>query len=121
MIAAHDWQSLKTGEVDLVAQIARYHRKAMPEPGHASFHALGRAGQEEVMLLGGILRVADALDRTHTGRIAKIAGAAVSDEALTIRVVPHGDWDAEREMFALKRNLLERVAERPVIVKAAEA
>jgi exopolyphosphatase/guanosine-5'-triphosphate,3'-diphosphate pyrophosphatase len=121
MIAAHDWKTLQPGEVDLVAQIARYHRKAMPEPGHAAFHALSRAGQKEVMVLGGILRVADALDRTHTGRIEKIVAATVTEDTLTLRVQPLGNWEAERDMFALKRNMLELAAERAVKVEAAKA
>jgi exopolyphosphatase/guanosine-5'-triphosphate,3'-diphosphate pyrophosphatase len=121
MIAEYNWRALATEEVEIVAQVARYHRKAIPEKGHAAFHALSRTAQEKVMILGGILRVADAFDRTHTGRIEKIVSAAVTDDTLLIRVRPNGNWEAERAMFELKRTMLELAAERTVKCEAVKA
>jgi exopolyphosphatase/guanosine-5'-triphosphate,3'-diphosphate pyrophosphatase len=121
MIAEHRWQALATGEVEIVAQVARYHRKAIPGPEHGAFHALPKAAQKKVMTLGGILRVADAFDRTHTGRIEKIVSAAITDDMLVIRVQPNGNWVAERGMFELKRNMLELAAERTVKCEAGKA
>ena len=118
LILEHPWKSLSPSEAALVAQVARYHRKAIPQPGHASFYALSRPAQKQVMVLGGILRVADAFDRTHTGRVEKIASVAVTDDALLIRVRPNGNWEAERTMFESKRNMLELAAEREVRCEA---
>jgi exopolyphosphatase/guanosine-5'-triphosphate,3'-diphosphate pyrophosphatase len=119
MIAEYDWRALATGEVEIIAQVARYHRKAIPEKEHAAFHALSKAAQKKVMILGGILRVADAFDRTHTGRVEKIVSAAVTDDTLLIRIQVDGNWEAERTMFELKRNMLELAAERTVKCEAA--
>jgi exopolyphosphatase / guanosine-5'-triphosphate,3'-diphosphate pyrophosphatase len=113
LIHEHGWKALEAEEVALVAQIARYHRKTVPRPEHEAFHALSREGQRLVMILGGILRVADALDRTHSGRIEK-AGAAVTAGALEIRVEPRGKWEAERAMFKAKSDMLELAAGRAV-------
>ncbi len=118
LIAEYDWRALAAGEVEIVAQIARYHRKAIPEKAHAAFRTLSRAAQEKVMVLGGILRVADAFDRTHTGRVEKIVSASVSNDTLLIRIRPNGNWEAERSMFELKRNMLELAAERTVKCEA---
>ena len=41
MIREHSWQSFTRSEVELIAQIARYHRKSMPELSHDAFRALG--------------------------------------------------------------------------------
>jgi len=106
MIREHDWKNLTPEETAVVAQIARYHRKSPPQATHADFHALSEPEQKLVMLLGGILRVADALDRTHSGRIKRVA-ASVEDKALVIRVRPDGMWDAERAMFDTKRDMLQ--------------
>jgi exopolyphosphatase/guanosine-5'-triphosphate,3'-diphosphate pyrophosphatase len=113
LIHEHGWKALEAGEVGLVAQIARYHRKTAPRPEHEAFQALDREGQRLVMILGGILRVADALDRTHSGRIEK-AGAAATAAALEIQVVARGKWEAERAMFKTKCDMLELAAGRAV-------
>jgi len=117
LIEEHRWKALKREDVALVALTARYHRKTVPRPEHEPFHALPAPGQKLVMILGGILRLADALDRTHSGRIEKIT-VALTKEALTVRVEPKGKWDAERSMFETKRDMLEQVAERAVRCEA---
>jgi exopolyphosphatase/guanosine-5'-triphosphate,3'-diphosphate pyrophosphatase len=113
LIREQAWKNLSPGEVAEVALIARYHRKAPPQPEHEEFHALPAPARKLVMVLGGILRIADALDRTHTARIERVAAEA-TDELITVRVKPRGTWDAERAMFEMKRDLLQLAAERPV-------
>ena len=114
LIQKHGWENLNEDEVALVAQIARYHRKSPPEPDHEDFQALKPAAKKSVMILGGILRIADALDRTHSGRIVRADAAATKDK-ITVRVETEGLWEAERAMFTAKRDMLQMVAERPVV------
>jgi exopolyphosphatase/guanosine-5'-triphosphate,3'-diphosphate pyrophosphatase len=111
LIRDYSWRSLPLVEVEIVAQTARYHRKSLPRPEHQAYQNLSPAEQKLVMALGGILRIADALDRTHTSRIKKITGD-VNKEALTIRVKAKGNWDEERAMFEIKRDMLELAAQR---------
>lgn len=113
LIVQQAWNKLSSSEVKIVASVARYHRKSLPRPEHAEFHALPIEAKRMVMILGGILRVADALDRTHTGKITRLT-AAVTSETLLVRVEPQGAWNAERTMFEAKRDLLELAAGRPV-------
>jgi exopolyphosphatase/pppGpp-phosphohydrolase len=119
LIREHGWKSLALHEVSLVAQVARYHRKSLPRPEHDAYQALAPAQQKLVLVLGGILRVADALDRTHTGRIKKLS-AEVTAEKVIVRVQPQGNWEAERAMFEAKRDMLELAAERPVKCEAVK-
>ncbi|MBL9139630.1 MAG: HD domain-containing protein [Verrucomicrobiales bacterium] len=65
LIRKQRWKHLTPSEVDLVAQIARYHRRALPSSEHTDFHALDRHRQEVVRCLAAILRLADAFDRSH--------------------------------------------------------
>ena len=113
LIRDHAWRSLDRDEIALVAQIARYPRKSMPQPDHEDFHALPADTQKQVMILGGILRVADALDRTHTQKIARLE-VDVTDKEILVRVQPRGSWDAELDMFETKRDMLELAAARGV-------
>ena len=113
LIQDYAWKNLTPEEVPLVAQIARYHRKAPPQPDHAEFHALKTAAQKSVMILGGILRIADALDRTHTGKIARLEASA-TPEAILVRVQAAGTWDAERSTVEVKCDMLQMAAQRPI-------
>ena len=117
MIWEHAWKNLPPAEVKIVAQVARYHRKALPQPHHEYFHVLPDRAQRQVMILGGILRLADALDRTHTQKITRVTATDVPD-ALLVRVQPRGPWDAERAMFDTKRDMLQSASGRAVRVAA---
>jgi exopolyphosphatase/guanosine-5'-triphosphate,3'-diphosphate pyrophosphatase len=117
LIREHGWKTLTGDEAALVAQVARYHRKSPPEADHEEFQALKPAAQKSVMILGGILRIADALDRTHSGKISH-AEAAAGKDALTVRVKTSGSWNAERVMFEMKSDMLQQAAKRPVVCEA---
>ncbi|MFC6618501.1 hypothetical protein [Deinococcus radiophilus] len=54
-------------EVELVAQIARYHRRSLPKDSHPEFVVLSGADQRLVSQMAAILRVADGLDRSYGG------------------------------------------------------
>ena len=119
LIREHGWKTLTADEIELAAQVARYHRKAPPEPDHAEFHALNPAGQKFVMILGGILRIADALDRTHSGKISRLEAAA-GKAGILVRVRTDGPWNAERVMFEMKSDMLQTAAKRPVVCEAMD-
>jgi hypothetical protein len=70
------------------------------------------------MILGGILRLADALDRTHTARIIGIGRVEIAKDAITVHVKPNGIWNAERATFEAKADMLQLAAKRPVQVEA---
>ncbi len=52
-------------QIEIVAMIARYHRRADPSTDHPEFAALGEPDRALVRRLAAILRVADGLDRSH--------------------------------------------------------
>jgi exopolyphosphatase/guanosine-5'-triphosphate,3'-diphosphate pyrophosphatase len=117
LIREYTWKNLKPDEVMLVAQVARYHRKSPPQPDHEEFHDLKPGARKTVMILGGILRLGDALDRTHTGKIRALE-VEVSKDEITVRVHPTGTWNAERAMFEVKADMLQMAAQRPVVCEA---
>jgi exopolyphosphatase/guanosine-5'-triphosphate,3'-diphosphate pyrophosphatase len=59
-------------EIELVAQVARYHRKSAPSAKHAEFASLSPADQHLVRVLAGLLRLGIALDRGHRGMVRGI-------------------------------------------------
>ena len=53
----------------VIANVARYHRGSPPRERHPEFAVLNMADRETVCRLGAIVRVADALDRSHDSRV----------------------------------------------------
>jgi len=117
LIREHKWKHLLPDEMEIVAQVARYHRKAPPQPDHEEFQSLKAPAQKTVMILGGILRLGDALDRTHTARIAGIGKVEVGKDAIAVHVKPDGVWNAERATFEAKADMLQFAAKRQVYVE----
>src|SRR5689334_646361 len=53
-------------EVELIANLVRYHRKAFPKKRHENLAYLDRNDRRLIARLSGILRIAEGLDRTHS-------------------------------------------------------
>jgi exopolyphosphatase/guanosine-5'-triphosphate,3'-diphosphate pyrophosphatase len=106
-------------EIELIAQIARYHRKSAPKASHPEFAALEPSEQHLVRVLAAILRIAIGLDRSHDRRVQQ-----VSVERRRGRVVVHVGADAGRdiglELYAAneRSSLLAEVLGAPVDVRA---
>jgi exopolyphosphatase/guanosine-5'-triphosphate,3'-diphosphate pyrophosphatase len=60
-------------EKEIIANVARYHRKSHPKLKHEGFRPLSPEDQKLVSKLAAILRIADGLDRTHSGKITDVA------------------------------------------------
>src|SRR3954451_16050760 len=102
-------------EIEIIAQVARYHRKSAPKTSHAEFARLDADDQRTVRVLAGLLRVAIGLDRSHDGRVVSVT-ARVRDDALVIEAVgrPGADLSLEAYSARERRALLEDVLGRRV-------
>ncbi|MEQ8845363.1 MAG: Ppx/GppA phosphatase family protein [Phycisphaerales bacterium] len=73
IIANGELDGFTPRERDLIAHIARYHRRSHPKASHEAYQALDAHDRKIVRRLAGILRVADGLDRTHTQVVERVA------------------------------------------------
>lgn len=89
---------LSTSERELVALLARYHRRYNPEPNHPHFSDLTREERMIVFKLAALLRVADALDRSHAQRIKNIV---LRREGSRLTIVTPGIEDTTIEQIAI--------------------
>jgi exopolyphosphatase/guanosine-5'-triphosphate,3'-diphosphate pyrophosphatase len=80
---------LSDREIEIVAQIARYHRKSVPKESHPQFAALTTSDQYVVRSMAAILRVAIGLDRTQDGRVKSVS-VTTDDEQITVAVRSRG-------------------------------
>jgi exopolyphosphatase/guanosine-5'-triphosphate,3'-diphosphate pyrophosphatase len=99
-------------ERELIANVARYHRKSLPKKKHDQFMRLSAEDRRTVSMLGGILRLADGLDRSRTGMV-QLLEPLLSPSELLLRLQGSGDLSVEifggstksdlfREAFDLK-------------------
>lgn len=72
MIRHADLQGLSAREIELVALIARFHRKRGPSASHRALRQLAPDDSAVVRRLAGILRVADGLDRSHSQHVTGV-------------------------------------------------
>ncbi|MFZ4434736.1 MAG: exopolyphosphatase, partial [Microthrixaceae bacterium] len=86
-------------EIELIAQVARYHRRSVPSVDkHLEFASLTEADQTVVRSLAGILRIAIGMDRNHDGGVERLE---VDDrgDVVCIGVVGRDDADLALETF----------------------
>src|SRR5581483_6740540 len=72
LIQHSDIMGLTPDERAVVANVARYHRKSPPDPAHPNFRDLDKDARGKVRSLAAILRIADALDREHLGKVKSV-------------------------------------------------
>ena len=113
---------LTDAEIEVIAQIARYHRKSAPKPSHPEFSALPPADQDLVRALAAMLRVAIGLDRSHQARVRGIrTELGPKKVVLHVESADHADTSLELHAANARKELLESVLGRPVDVVAAAA
>jgi exopolyphosphatase/guanosine-5'-triphosphate,3'-diphosphate pyrophosphatase len=101
-------------EIEMVALVARSHRKQVPKPSDPDLRVLSAPQRRRVRSLGALLRLADALDRTQFGVVKRIA---VSHQSGRLVIdVDTGGHNADLELWAAQRRVdpLARLLDRPV-------
>ena len=99
-----------------IACIARYHRRALPSTSHEEFAALSRSARKRVSALAALLRIGDALDYSHDGRVLRLAADPEHCDnkiwTICLWTRPLADLDAELEHAYDKADLFEKVFKR---------
>lgn len=121
----HSWYLLGNSEIpgiapaeqQILAVVARYHRRATPRLAHPEFAALAPASRVRVSKLAALLRVADALDRSHRNKVHALRvelkedkvelHADEADDLTLERFGLRKKADLFRELFGLRVTLAE--------------
>lgn len=101
-------------ELDIVANVARYHRGAEPKPTHSNLTGLTEADIGVVRGLASVLRLAGGLDRTRTQSVQEVR-VTIEGTRAHFRVFSTEDpsasvWEAERraDLFESEFGIMER-------------
>ncbi|CAL1124905.1 unnamed protein product [Cladocopium goreaui] len=95
-------------ELEMVANLARYHRGARPKKKHANFNQLNASDRRRVEQLASILRVAGGLDRSHSQLVDAVE---IVPRKRHIELLVHCDQYPEVDIWGARRRapLFERV------------
>ncbi len=127
----------KAENLKRAAIVARFHCGALPVRNRADLRLLLTEEQKAIIRLAAVLRLANALDSAHDGRVRRVkvenipgqakqrtngflrkAPGLAKNEALVIAAEGYAEGSPTAQAVAAERYLLETVLRRPVIVKA---
>ena len=96
-------------DLDVVANIARYHRKGHPSQKHLGFSQLSPANQDVVRKMSSILRIADAFDYKHDQKITALTCGMNKSKAITVTASGTANIEDEIAWASDKGELFEEV------------
>ncbi|MBN1142592.1 MAG: Ppx/GppA family phosphatase [Deltaproteobacteria bacterium] len=105
-------------EREIIANLARYHRKTLPRKKHQDYSRLSAEDQELVCKLGGILRLADGLDRRRSCLVRDLSCVTV-DGKMVIRLASDEDLSVEIFGALAKADLFEAAFGQKVVLEHA--
>jgi exopolyphosphatase/guanosine-5'-triphosphate,3'-diphosphate pyrophosphatase len=109
---------IRAHDLELIANVARYHRGAHPKRKHENLARLSSEDQRRVQRLAAILRLAGGLDRSRSQQVRDVL-VRLENDRVFIDVVADQEplvdiWGAER-----RTDLFERVFSMPITIRWA--
>ena len=118
IILHSDLFGLSREDMTLIALVARYHRRAAPQPYHEVYALLSRDDRMVVSKLAAILRVADAMDRNHMQQVREVSFVRARG-LFTMYVHDVEDLSLERVALKEKGSMFEEVYGMKVVIEVA--
>ena len=117
LIRNGDLRGFEPSEIAIIALAARYHRRAEPSKELEGYGDLSSAHRRAVQVLGAILRLSEALDRSRHGLVRDVH---VTTGAKTVALELQTRGDAELELWAAnrQRGALERALRRTIVLRS---
>jgi exopolyphosphatase/guanosine-5'-triphosphate,3'-diphosphate pyrophosphatase len=117
LIKNGDLRGFEPAEAEMIALVARYHRKSAPKKSHTDYSALAAKKRDTVRTLAAMLRFAETLDRSHS---QAVTGVEMHDRGKEYLVKLRTTGDAELELWAAHRQIvpLERALGKPIRLSA---
>ncbi|HZD66124.1 MAG TPA: Ppx/GppA phosphatase family protein [Acidimicrobiales bacterium] len=93
-------RGLTPDEINVLACLGRFHRRGTPKAGYEAYDALDARWRHRVVRLVALLRVADALDRSHDSVVADVHVELRRDQ---VRLWPVASGEVTVARWALRR------------------
>jgi exopolyphosphatase/guanosine-5'-triphosphate,3'-diphosphate pyrophosphatase len=120
LIKSSGMKSFNKLDLELVANVARYHRKAHPSQKHLTFSQLAPPEQDVVRKLSSLVRVADALDFRREQRVESVTSALAKSKTLHISLTARDDVKEEIQRAAKKGRLIQELFNLDLVLERAK-
>ena len=100
LIANSDLLGFDQREIATLAAIVLFHRKAVPSEKQPEFAELGKKARSRVPLLSLLVRLAESLDRSHTGAVERAELRPQGDDTVLLQL--HAARDCQLELWGLR-------------------
>ncbi len=87
-------------EIVIMSDLARFHRKKIPRKKDPDLDDLDEHSQKIVILLSTLLRLAESLDRSHTGLVKQAEFILVQKTSAVVTI--HSDEDVQLEVWGVE-------------------
>jgi exopolyphosphatase/guanosine-5'-triphosphate,3'-diphosphate pyrophosphatase len=118
ILSASEIFGLSRDDMDVVSNVARYHRRALPQRSHLPYMALDRETRVTVNKLAAILRIANALDADHLQKVRDVR-AIMEQDSWVLEVDGAGDLTMERLASQSRADLFVEVFGRKIAFREA--
>jgi exopolyphosphatase / guanosine-5'-triphosphate,3'-diphosphate pyrophosphatase len=120
LVLNSDMPGFTEQEREVIANLCRYHRKAMPAQEHPNWQPLDPDSRRAVILLAPLLRIADNLDRSRGQRVKSVECILRSNEVV-LRL--HSNKDVDLDAWATERAAVffRQVYNKPLTLVRARA
>jgi exopolyphosphatase/guanosine-5'-triphosphate,3'-diphosphate pyrophosphatase len=118
LIRNGDLRGFEPDEIETIALVARYHRRATPKKRDRALRGFPRQHRKTIRTLSAILRLAESLDRSHA---QTISGVELHDRGEDALLQLRTKGDAELELWAANRHAVpfERLLKKPLRVEVS--
>jgi exopolyphosphatase/guanosine-5'-triphosphate,3'-diphosphate pyrophosphatase len=101
-------------EIDIMANIAKFHRKKKPRKKHLDLPELADNDQRTVLVLAMFIRLSESLDRSHAGFVQHAEFVRAEKNEVFLNIVAENDcqleiWGAEAEQRTFERVFQKRL------------
>lgn len=114
-----DLKGFKENEIEIMANVSRYHRRSTPKRRHKHYNKLEPGVKDRVNKLSAIMRIADGLDRSHYQNVRSL-DVQKGEDTIEIRIKTESDPQLEIWGAMRKSALFEEVTGKKLRVKEVE-
>ncbi len=119
LIRHSDLRGFTEDEINIMANVARYHRRSTPKKRHEFYKMLDKPLRKKVKKLSAILRVADGLDRSHYQNVQELE-IEKKKNRINFIITTLGEPELEIWGAMRKRELFEEVTAKDLEIYAVK-